>query len=237
MDYEDKTTPPDWKQQLDKIIESRGENNDICADCFVNASESIWSVWNFGIFVCIKCAGAHRQIGVHISKVKSTQFDKWKNNELKFVKSIGGNVTANAKLENRKPKYFINPSECDGVEDVRKFYIKQKYEIKLFDKEHKDDAGTHEMPQKVITGTFLHENNKKKAYLQLLDRKLYYFKNNYDSYDTENFDVTKINATISISDSNNTDYVLNIYNINDIKSSIYRLRPIQQNNIFQLINW
>merc|ERR1712113_1163022 len=80
---------------------------------------------------------------------------------------------------------------------------------------------------------------KKKVYLQLLDRKLYYFKNNYDSYDSEHFDITKINVTISMSDSNNTDYVLNIYNINDnpLNNSIYRLRPIQQNNIIQLINW
>merc|ERR1719411_1704123 len=115
----DKRTPPDWKQQIEAIIGTGGQNNTMCADCFVNATDSNWSVWNHGIFVCIKCAGIHRQIGVHISKVKSTQFDKWKNNELSFVKSIGGNSSANKKLENRKPKYFINPSECDGVEDVR----------------------------------------------------------------------------------------------------------------------
>eukprot|EP00483_Globobulimina_turgida_P007767 UN07782 len=193
---EDKRSPPDWKQQLDAIINSRGQNNNICADCLANSSDSNWSVWNHGIFVCIKCAGVHRQIGVHISRVKSTQFDKWHTNELKSVKAIGGNLTANKKLENRKPKYFLSPSQCHGVDDVRKFYIRQKYESKLFQNDRKDDVGIHDMPQTVVIGAFFHEDNKKKAYLQLLGRTLYYFKNNHDSYDSEQFDVTGINATI-----------------------------------------
>lgn len=36
-----------------------------------------WASWNLGIFVCIRCAGIHRNLGVHISKVKSVNLDQW----------------------------------------------------------------------------------------------------------------------------------------------------------------
>eukprot|EP01084_Bolivina_argentea_P182574 315149_1 len=232
----DKGTPSDWKAQLDAIINTDGQRNNFCADCFVNASDSNWGVWNHGIFVCIKCAGVHRQIGVHISKVKSTEFDKWRRFELKHVQPIG-NVTANKTLERRKPCWFINPSECDGVEEVRKYYIQQKYEFKLFETDGKDDVAIHEMPQKVRIGTFLYENNKKKVYLQLLGRTLYHLKSGNDSYPQQTFDVANdIEVAIAYSDSVYTDFVLNIYSDND-SDSLFRIRPIEQNNALYLMEW
>ena len=36
-----------------------------------------WASWNLGIFLCIRCAGIHRNLGVHISKVKSVNLDSW----------------------------------------------------------------------------------------------------------------------------------------------------------------
>lgn len=36
-----------------------------------------WASWNIGVFLCIRCAGIHRNLGVHISKVKSINLDSW----------------------------------------------------------------------------------------------------------------------------------------------------------------
>ncbi|XP_073002196.1 ADP-ribosylation factor GTPase-activating protein AGD4-like isoform X3 [Typha latifolia] len=47
--------------------------NDICAEC--SAPEPDWASLNLGILVCIECSGVHRNLGVHISKVRSLTLD------------------------------------------------------------------------------------------------------------------------------------------------------------------
>lgn len=45
--------------------------------CLFWTSGPRWASWNLGIFLCIRCAGIHRNLGVHISKVKSVNLDSW----------------------------------------------------------------------------------------------------------------------------------------------------------------
>ncbi|XWS69500.1 hypothetical protein CRYUN_Cryun04dG0184400 [Craigia yunnanensis] len=47
--------------------------NDVCAEC--SAPEPDWASLNLGILLCIECSGVHRNLGVHISKVRSLTLD------------------------------------------------------------------------------------------------------------------------------------------------------------------
>ncbi|XP_018510678.2 ADP-ribosylation factor GTPase-activating protein AGD2 [Brassica rapa] len=47
--------------------------NDECAEC--NAPDPDWASLNLGVLMCIECSGVHRNLGVHISKVRSVTLD------------------------------------------------------------------------------------------------------------------------------------------------------------------
>lgn len=63
--------------------------NDLCAEC--GASEPDWASLNLGILLCIECSGVHRNLGVHISKVRSIKFDVkvWEPSVLDLFRSLG----------------------------------------------------------------------------------------------------------------------------------------------------
>lgn len=58
---------------LEKLLKQTG--NKLCADC--RRKSPSWASINCGVFICIKCAGFHRELGVHITKIKSINLDKW----------------------------------------------------------------------------------------------------------------------------------------------------------------
>ncbi|KAH9771454.1 ADP-ribosylation factor GTPase-activating protein AGD4 [Citrus sinensis] len=63
--------------------------NDLCAEC--SAPDPDWASLNLGILLCIECSGVHRNLGVHISKVRSLTLDVkvWEPTILDLFGSLG----------------------------------------------------------------------------------------------------------------------------------------------------
>ncbi|KAG8588137.1 hypothetical protein GDO81_005885 [Engystomops pustulosus] len=101
------------------------EENKYCADC--QAKGPRWASWNIGVFVCIRCAGVHRNLGVHISRVKSVNLDQWTQEQIQCMEEMG-NGKAKRLYEAFLPESFIRPQTDQSVET----FIRDKYEKKKY---------------------------------------------------------------------------------------------------------
>ncbi|KAI0242837.1 Stromal membrane-associated protein 2 [Lamellibrachia satsuma] len=84
--------------------------NDRCADC--NRQDPGWAVWNLGIFVCESCGNIHRSLGTHISRVKSVNFDKWDEDQLRMMEAQG-NLKSKRYYEQQVPACYKLPTPKD----------------------------------------------------------------------------------------------------------------------------
>ncbi|KAJ8402727.1 hypothetical protein AAFF_G00363990 [Aldrovandia affinis] len=110
---------------LSKML--REEDNKYCADC--EAKGPRWASWNLGVFICIRCAGIHRNLGVHISRVKSVNLDQWTPEQIQSVQDMG-NSRARRLYEANLPDNFRRP-QTDHHISVE-FFIRDKYERKKY---------------------------------------------------------------------------------------------------------
>ena len=88
------TTDVDNGDFYDTLVAMPG--NSVCCDC--GSSNNTWASTNLGVVVCNECVGAHRSLGVHISKPLSLKMDIWDEEQRAHILARG-NEKVNAELE------------------------------------------------------------------------------------------------------------------------------------------
>nr|XP_023689477.1 arf-GAP with GTPase, ANK repeat and PH domain-containing protein 2 isoform X3 [Paramormyrops kingsleyae] len=110
---------------LQAIRNAKG--NGFCVDC--DAPHPTWASLNLGALICIECSGIHRNLGTHLSRVRSLDLDDWPR-ELTCVLAAIGNHVANGVWEGctqgrQKPI-------PESTREERESWIRAKYEQRAF---------------------------------------------------------------------------------------------------------
>lgn len=67
----------------------------LCSGLSVLHPDPTWASLNLGALICIECSGIHRNLGTHLSRVRSLDLDDWPR-ELTQVLTAIGNHLANS---------------------------------------------------------------------------------------------------------------------------------------------
>ena len=146
------------QKALMKKYLSRPENR-LCADC--KRPSPTWASLNLGVFVCIKCSGCHREIGVHITKIKSVELDLWPSKSLTDFAKINNEI-ANAYWE-----YDLKNYDFQRIRDneIRLFeFIKDKYEFRRWAKPRVPDPMSLVIQGRDLVKEFINNGEAVKIY-------------------------------------------------------------------------
>uniref|UniRef100_A0A667YX74 ArfGAP with GTPase domain, ankyrin repeat and PH domain 2 n=1 Tax=Myripristis murdjan TaxID=586833 RepID=A0A667YX74_9TELE len=132
---------------LQAIRNAKG--NSLCVDC--EAPNPTWASLNLGALICIECSGIHRNLGTHLSRVRSLDLDDWPG-ELTQVLAAIGNHMANSIWEScTQGRTKPTPNATRWVQ--RETWIRAKYEQRVFvaplvsvsGLQHTEDGGSNSM--------------------------------------------------------------------------------------------
>jgi hypothetical protein len=90
--------------------------------------------------MCLQCSGFHRNLGVHISNVRSVLLDScWEEDLIEFLSSVGNRAFNRVWEAKVTTSGVIRPQELPNIGFIRQQFILRKYQQKMF---MKDDLGS-----------------------------------------------------------------------------------------------
>ncbi|XP_069762151.1 arf-GAP with GTPase, ANK repeat and PH domain-containing protein 1-like isoform X2 [Narcine bancroftii] len=116
-----------WNEAVALQAIRNAKGNSFCVDC--SAANPTWASLNLGALICIECSGIHRNLGTHLSRVRSLDLDDWPL-ELTLVLTSIGNEMANSVWE--RSTQGRNKPTPESTREERENWIRAKYEQKLF---------------------------------------------------------------------------------------------------------
>ncbi|XP_039951900.1 centaurin-gamma-1A isoform X1 [Bactrocera tryoni] len=123
-----KTKPATTSELASMVaIRTRVPGNGFCVDC--DAPNPEWASLNLGVLMCIECSGIHRNLGSHISKVRSLGLDDWPAGHLSVMLAIGNSLANSVWEANTRQRTKPRPN---STREEKEAWIRSKYESKEF---------------------------------------------------------------------------------------------------------
>uniref|UniRef100_A0A672M5Y9 Arf-GAP with GTPase, ANK repeat and PH domain-containing protein 1-like n=1 Tax=Sinocyclocheilus grahami TaxID=75366 RepID=A0A672M5Y9_SINGR len=110
---------------LQAIRNAKG--NDLCVDC--GAPNPTWASLNLGALICIECSGIHRNLGTHLSRVRSLDLDDWPSELTKVLTAIGNHMANSIWETCTQGHQKLTP---EATREQRESWIRAKYEQRAF---------------------------------------------------------------------------------------------------------
>lgn len=112
-----------------QLVRSADESNAVCCDC--GSTDHVeWISINLLCVVCIRCSGAHRSLGSHVSKIRSLTLDSFTSKESLELLQYVSNKNINSIYESGLTDKPITPtgsSDDERVAFIRAKYLEKRY--------------------------------------------------------------------------------------------------------------
>ena len=181
--------------------------NDTCADCGHPSAD--WASVNLGIVICIQCSGIHRNLGTHVSKVRSLRLDTWPDTHVQIMKHVG-NSLANRLWEHHldiSKKPGPNSSRADKEQFIQtkyvyKCWLKRRGETRGNARDYRDDlvTGLDTCDMETVLQILIHHSKQISQQFPFADKTLAAL-----LLKQENLFVSQLLAWYKASDDNNDD--------------------------------